>query len=48
MHNAADLGGGGGGGGLYFINLRNTHECYMKFNFVRIFFTKCEILLRNM
>ena len=33
MQNAADLGAGGG----YFINLRNTHVCYMKFDIVRIF-----------
>ena len=32
----------------YSINVRNTHVCYMKFDFVRIF-TKCEIsLLQNM
>ena len=31
----------------YFINVRNTRVCYMKFDFVRIF-TKCEILVRIM
>ena len=31
-------GGGGGGVGVgYFINVRNAHVCYMKFDFVRIF-----------
>ena len=34
MQNAADLGGGGG----HFINVRNTHVCYIKFDFVRIFY----------
>ena len=24
------------GGGGYFINVKNTHVCYMKFDFVRI------------
>ena len=39
MQNAAALGGGGGGGG-YFIDVRNMHDCYMKFDYVRISLTR--------
>ena len=36
MQNHVDL-------GRYFINVGNTHVCYMKFDFV-CYFTKCEIV----
>ena len=38
-----------GGGGILSISdyIYNTHACYMKFDFMRIF-TKSEILLQNM
>ena len=40
MQNAAALGRGGGGGGGYFIDVRNMHDCYMKFDYVRISLTR--------
>ena len=30
-------------GGGYFINVRNTHVCYMEFDFVRILHKVCDI-----
>ena len=33
-------GGWGGGGGEYFIDVRNLHDCYMKFDYVRIALTR--------
>ena len=43
MQNAADLGGGG-----YFINVRNTRMYAIWYLTSCVFFTKCEILIRNM
>ena len=30
----------GGGGGSYFIDVRNMHDCYMKFDYVRVSLTR--------
>ena len=41
VQNVADffffLGGGGGGSGGYYINMKSTHVCNIKFDTVRIF-----------